>query len=154
MACLLSLEAQAELDAARAEVEGQQQPQPRPDADMSGTPRGSQDPLPPPPAPPTVGAFFQRQLGILGVGTVKRGNVRCYHCGLAMPSGTLRFDFAFRYSKPSRSIHTDCLLQIEEDEALQNSIRKLQELLGGEISPSAARACREALATLQRLQRM
>ena len=161
MACLLSLEAQAELDRAiAADAEGSRDSVP-PRAAPRGSrdpvpprpaPEDSGDPVPPPPVPPKGGSFFHKQLGIIGVGTVKRGNVKCYHCGLPMPSGTLRFDYAFRFNRPSRSIHTDCLLQIEERAALQNSKAKLLELLEGEISRSEATVCREALATLQRLQ--
>ena len=159
LACVLSDDAQAQLDLALQLDQEAREPAPSnaPPAkapaqageEASGSREHPPDVLPKAKA---RSAVFQGQLGIMDVGAVKRGNVKCFHCGTSMAVGTRRFQYAFRREKPPRSIHVDCLAAVPSGEPLTQSISRLRELLARDLPEDQDSACREALQTLRCMQ--
>ena len=73
-------------------------------------------------------SFFQRELGITDLSPVVRKGMRCYHCDGELPKHSMKFVYAFKRTKPTRSLHPSCIAQILP-EAIPNSIRFLESAM-------------------------
>lgn len=96
----------------------------------------------------TGGAKFQQTVGIQRVGAAQRHGMKCYHCGASISKGDMRFEFAFSVSKPARSIHTTCVVQMNSDERDQSLIC-LDNLICSGLGQEELSACQEALSVLR-----
>ena len=94
-------------------------------------------------------ARFQSRLGVLALSTVQRAGVKCLFCSGSVEKGRYRFEYAFKLSKPCRSIHTECLAQINDGECLRNSVETLRRLSSNATLEAERSICRSALATLE-----
>ena len=92
---------------------------------------------------------FQNTLGILDVGSVKRHGVKCFHCQGPLDKGHLRFTFSHSCKKPARSIHVNCLVQMNEQQRVE-SVAQLQRMQHSTTDPEEQRAGSEALRVLRR----
>lgn len=95
--------------------------------------------------------FYHPSLGITGLGLVKRGGVKCYHCSGSVEKSEMRFEFVHDKKKPPRCIHTGCLVQMNDEQRL-GSLQKLDSmLLQSDLSPPERHSCEEALSVLRSL---
>lgn len=111
----------------------------------------AQPPQPPQPAEHArgfgMGTFFNKELGITDIKTVRRRGTTCYHCNTGMLVGELRFSYAFAAKRPERSIHVGCLAQLPPAH-VPPSVAKLQALLTGVLEDSHRTACEVAIQML------
>eukprot|EP00439_Symbiodinium_sp_Y106_P065793 s1996_g10.t1 len=165
---VLSPEAQTELDRALAAdlaareddlPENQNKPAAASSASSSSAimPVAASDPnLPPEHASQsTQSTYFQQELGISDLAPAKRKGVKCFHCEDPIDKGQYRHSaeasLAFSRSKPHRSIHLQCLVQLRE-EFVVNSIRFLERrMIDGRLPAVELQICQEALHTLRAL---
>ena len=143
---VLSAGAQAEWDNALVEISAVDPVAEAPRGSASADP--SQEPAQQPAANASR-ARYHEKLGLQDLATVKRAGVVCYHCGMIVPKGELRFSMCYKTSKPARAIHTECLLQMPEN-CIENSIEFLRAKLQASRSmPADERAiCERAMETL------
>ena len=90
---------------------------------------------------PPIGPGPNNRFGISDVARCLKNGVVCYHCGSKLSKGDVRFEYTFAMNKPPRSIHPDCLTQIDGF-ALNGSINFLENLM--ETCPPADPAMRDA----------
>ena len=166
-ACLLSGEAQAELDAAarmlpaedgagKAARRNSKKSTSKPEAASSSRSKApvtneSDEEQADTDAAGASAAFYQKQLGVLSVGTTLRRGVVCLHCHLQIPVGSARLVYAYARGKPPRSIHPTCVMQIPGN-LVAPSIKVLQkEICSGKIAAEKA-ACDAAVEVLSGMQ--
>ncbi len=95
------------------------------------------------------GSFFQRELGITDMTVVSRKGMRCLHCEGELPKHSMRFVYAFKRTKPPRSLHPSCVAQILPD-AIPNSIRFLEStMIQDGRSQMEQNICQDALNVLK-----
>ena len=162
-ACLLSGEAQAELDAAarmlpaedgagKAKAARRNSKQSKPEAASSSRSKApvtneSDEEQADTDTAGASAAFYQKQLGVLSVGTTLRRGVVCLHCHLQIPVGSAKLVYAYARGKPPRSIHPTCVMQIPGN-LVAPSIKVLQKEIGsGKIAAEKA-ACDAAVEIL------
>ena len=91
---------------------------------------------------------FQDKIGIQAVAVVKRNGTRCMMCDGALQKNEWKFQFAYKLSKPPRSIHVSCMGTIDRESAV-NSQKFLQvHLSQGGASAEERQVCTEALEIL------
>ena len=126
---VLSVEATREWDAAlgleRAEQVAQEQALPAAEVEAEARSERASSSRAPNPVGNARGNF-NSSLGIVGVMKVQRAGVVCAHCGDAIPKSSVRLQLAQKASKPCRSIHPACVLQLPE-EFVEDSIRFLHD---------------------------
>ena len=71
-------------------------------------------PAPPPPAPaPAAGkSKFNKELGLVGCAVVKRRSI-CCTCNQQIHKGDYRLEYSYNLKKPPRSVHPECVAQID-----------------------------------------
>ena len=90
------------------------------------------------PPPPVRGSHFNKALGITDCAVAQRKMV-CYICNMPIHKGDHRMVYAYSYKKPPRSLHPECVGQVDVGTVASSKAWLSTQLQGSRLQPGDER---------------